>query len=125
MNRFGKRSEQRLIGVHKDLVKVVRRALEISEVDLSVIEGVRLLSRQKELVAKGKSKTMNSRHLTGHAIDVVPYPLDWNDIASFKKVGQAMKQASKELNIDIEWGGDWRTFKDYPHYQLSWGKYPK
>ncbi|MGB1390511.1 MAG: M15 family metallopeptidase [Paracoccaceae bacterium] len=124
--RFSTRSENRLKGLHPDLVKVVRRALELTEVDFSVIEGMRTLSRQKKLVASGASKTLNSRHLTGHAIDIAPYidgTIRW-DWPPFYKLADAMKQAARELGVDLEWGGDWRSFKDGPHFQLSWARYP-
>ncbi|HCO6412827.1 TPA: M15 family peptidase, partial [Escherichia coli] len=71
--RFSSRSEKNLQGVNPDLVKVTRRALEISSVDFGITEGLRSRCRQKQLVDTGKSQTMNSRHLTGHAVDVVAY----------------------------------------------------
>lgn len=71
--RFSQRSLNNLKGVHSDLVKEVRRALEISELDFTVIEGVRTKERQAQLFKQGATKTMNSRHLTGHAVDIVPY----------------------------------------------------
>ena len=118
------RSRQRLSGVHPDLVAVVKRAIEITEQDFSVIEGIRHIERQRQLVAKGKSTTMNSRHLTGHAVDLVPYPVSW-EWEYFYPIADAMKTAAKELNVDLEWGGDWKSFPDGPHFQLSWKKYPK
>jgi len=120
--RLGQRSMQNLSGVHPDLVAVVKRAIEITEQDFSVIEGVRNIDRQRQLVAKGASKTMNSRHLTGHAVDLAPYPLAW-DWPLFYPIADAMKLAAKELDVDLEWGGDWKTFKDGPHFQLSWESY--
>ena len=122
--KWGIRSKQNLSGVHPDLVAVCNRALEISKVDMVVIEGVRSRERQKQLVAKGASKTMNSRHLTGHAVDMVPWPIDWNDLDRFAIMADAMKQAAEELGVDVEWGGDWRTFYDGPHFQLSRKAYP-
>jgi len=121
---LSQRSMQNLSGVHPDLVAVVKRAIEITEQDFSVIEGVRNIERQRQLVAKGASQTMNSRHLTGHAVDLAPYPLSW-DWEYFYPIADAMKQAAEELNVDLEWGGDWTSFKDGPHFQLSWGAYPK
>lgn len=118
------RSLSKLEGVHPDLVSVVKRAIELTTQDFSVIEGLRSLSRQKELVAAGKSTTMNSRHLTGHAVDIAPYPLSW-DWKYFYPIADAMKRAAKELKVDLEWGGDWTSFKDGPHWQLSWKSYPK
>ena len=83
-------SEEKLVGVHADLVKVAHRAIELSVVDFKVIEGKRTLERQKELFAKKATKTMNSRHLTGHAVDLVPLPVNWNDREPFKNVASAM-----------------------------------
>jgi peptidoglycan L-alanyl-D-glutamate endopeptidase CwlK len=113
-------------GVHPALVCVVVRAIEITEVDFGVIEGVRSRERQAQLVSKGASRTMKSRHLTGHAVDLGAYvgtELRW-DWPLYEKVAAAMKQASEELNIPITWGGDWRKFKDGPHFQLKWHFYP-
>ena len=118
------RSKQRLSGVHPDLVAVVKRAIEITEQDFSVTEGIRHIERQRQLVATGKSTTLNSRHLTGHAVDLVPYPVSW-DWEYFYPIADAMKQAAEELDVDLEWGGDWKSFPDGPHFQLSWKKYPK
>ena len=120
--KLGLRSKQRLSGVHPDLVAVVKRAIELSEQDFSVTEGIRHIERQRTLVATGKSTTMNSRHLTGHAVDLVPYPVSW-DWEHFYPIADAMKEAAKELKVDLEWGGDWKSFPDGPHFQLSWKKY--
>ena len=122
--QLGIRSRQRLSGVHPDLVAVVERAITITEVDFTVLEGLRSRDRQKELVAKGASKTMNSRHLTGHAVDLAPWPIDWDDLSRFEQVADAMKQASEELDVPVIWGGDWRTFYDGPHYELDRKVYP-
>jgi len=117
------RSRQRLSGVHPDLVAVVKRAIEITKQDFSVIEGVRSVERQRELLKSGASTTMNSRHITGHAVDLAPYPVSW-DWEYFYPMADAMKQAAEELDVDLEWGGDWKTFKDGPHFQLSRKSYP-
>nr|WP_284347151.1 M15 family metallopeptidase [Proteus mirabilis] len=109
------------------MVKVVHRALEITDIDFMVIEGKRNEARQRQLVGSGKSQTMNSRHLTGHAVDCAPLvnnQIPWNDWSYFKKVADAMMQAAKELGVDIEWGGNWKTFKDGPHFQLTHKTYP-
>jgi len=124
MYKLSLRSKQRLSGVHPDLVDVVKRAIEITEQDFSVTEGIRHIERQKKLVATGKSTTLNSRHLTGHAVDLVPYPVSW-DWEYFYPIADAMKQAAEELDVDLEWGGDWKSFPDGPHFQLNWKKYPK
>ena len=122
--KLGSKSEFNLKGVHPDLVRVVRRAIQITEQDFTVIEGVRSIERQRELLELGATRTMNSRHLTGHAVDLAPYPLSWN-WEYFYPIADAMKAAAKELNIDLEWGGDWKSFKDGPHFQLSWNSYSK
>lgn len=123
---LGARSRARLVGVHPDLVKVLERAIQLTPVDFTVIEGIRSTARQKELVAQGASKTMRSRHITGHAVDIAPVignEIRW-DWPLYKKLAPAVKQAAKEVGIPIEWGGDWLTFKDGPHWQLPWKKYP-
>lgn len=71
--RLSSRSLARLDGVHPDLIRVVKRAIQITPVDFGITEGLRTKERQKELVAKGASRTLKSRHLTGHAVDVVAY----------------------------------------------------
>lgn len=122
---LGERSWKNLEGVHPDLVSVVERAIKLTEQDFMVIEGLRTVERQKKLLAEGKSKTMNSRHLTGHAVDLCPYPVDWNDHNKFKAIADAMKEAADELNVPIEWGGDWKGGWDKPHFQLTHKDYPK
>lgn len=121
-------SKDRLSKVHADLQKVVERAIRITDIDFSVGEGLRTLDRQKELVRKGASQTMNSRHLTGHAVDLIALDdkgnVSW-DWPLYYKIEKAMKQAAKDVGVKIEWGGDWKTFKDGPHYQLPWSSYPK
>jgi len=113
-----------LEGVHPDLVAVVKLAITLTEQDFSVGEGLRSVERQKTLVAAGKSTTMNSRHITGHAVDLFPYPVSW-DWKYFHPIADAMKQAAQTLNIDLQWGGDWKSFPDGPHFQLSRKAYPK
>lgn len=121
--------EEKLQGVHPDLVKVVRRARMIAlkaKADFMVVEGLRTQKRQQELFDKGASKTMNSRHLTGHAVDLAPLiggVVTWKWPA-FYPLAAAMKQAAKELNIPITWGGDWKSFRDGPHFELSRRIYP-
>lgn len=130
MYRLGSRSRQNLIGVNDDLIKVVELAITISDQDFTVVEGVRSLERQKRLYASGASTTMNSRHLTGHAVDLIPYPFhgdfdgdgipnieDWDQ---YYPIATAMKTAALQLGIVVEWGGDWKSFKDGPHWQLPW-----
>lgn len=126
--QLGAKSLARLNGVHPDLVKVVKRAIGISEVDFTVLEGLRTLTRQKQLLAAGATKTLNSRHLTGHAVDLgalIAGSVRW-DWPLYYKIAAAMKQAAAELKIPVEWGGECfgPKFKDGPHYQLPWKLYP-
>ena len=114
-----------LKGVHPDLVRVVQRLTD-EGVQFKVIEGVRSLERQRALFASGKSRTMNSRHLTGHAVDLAPLMkgrICW-DWPAFHILATTVKAAAKAENVPIEWGGDWVTFPDGPHWQLPWGLYP-
>ncbi|HDL8053539.1 M15 family metallopeptidase [Yersinia enterocolitica] len=125
--RLGQISEHNLRGVHPDLVLIVRRALTLSTIDFRVIEGVRTVDRQRQLVRNGSSKTLNSRHLTGHAVDLAPMinnQIPWEDWSVFHQVAQAMKQAAKEMELPLQWGGDWKTFKDGPHFELPREVYP-
>jgi peptidoglycan L-alanyl-D-glutamate endopeptidase CwlK len=118
------RSERNLQGVHKDLVRVVRFAGK--RADFIVTEGLRTVARQKQLVAAGASQTMNSRHLTGHAIDVaalVDGKVRW-DWPLYARIAEEMKAAAKELGVPIIWGGDWKSLKDGPHFELDRKKYP-
>lgn len=122
---LGSKSKTKLVGVHPDLLSVVEKAITITEVDFTVLEGVRTLERQKQLVAEGSSTTMRSRHLTGHAIDLAAWidgKLSW-DWKYYELIAAAMKSAAEELKIPIEWGGDWKSFKDGPHFQLPWSIY--
>jgi peptidoglycan L-alanyl-D-glutamate endopeptidase CwlK len=131
---LSKKSIDNLAGVHPDLVKVVRRAIQLTPVDFRVNEGLRTLARQKQLVAAGASRTMKSRHITGHAVDLVAVmDLDHDGTVEtqemfhwplYPKIAEAMKQAASELGVKIEWGGAWRTFKDGPHFQLPFKEYP-
>lgn len=121
--KLGTRSLQNLSGVHPDLVAVVKRAIELTSQDFTVIEGIRHIERQRELVKTGKSTTLNSRHLTGHAVDIVPWPVSW-EWDDYYPIEEAIKLAAEELDVAVEWGGDWKSFPDAPHWQLSWEEYP-
>jgi len=126
---LGKRSRTRLKGVHPDLVAVVELAIKRTQIDFTVGQGLRTLREQKRLLKEGKTTTLNSRHLTGHAVDLWALHPDTGRISwdwdYYYPIADAMKAAAKELGIPIEWGGDWKSFKDGPHFQLPWGKYPK
>lgn len=124
---LGATSLSRLEGVHPDLVKVVKLAIGRSDLDFTVLEGVRSLARQRQLMASGATKTMNSRHLTGHAVDLAPViegKVSW-DWPLYYRLAKTVKAAAAELGVALQWGGDWRTFKDGPHWELQWASYPK
>jgi peptidoglycan LD-endopeptidase CwlK len=108
----------------------MRRACVLSYgiMDLTVppYGGLRTIDDQRALVAKGASQTLNSLHRVqstgfGHAIDLVPYPVNWDDVFRFALMGSLMFRAANEIGMPLEWGGHWRTFKDYPHFQLPKG----
>ena len=120
MYSLGPRSKQRLKGVHPDLVKVVERAIEISTIDFTVLEGLRTPERQKALLEAGASQTLNSRHITGHAVDLgawVDNQVDWS-WPLYHKIAAAMKDAAKQEGVSIVWGGDWKM-RDGPHFELN------
>ncbi|MCA0944476.1 M15 family metallopeptidase [Salipiger pacificus] len=135
--KFSNRSVAHLTGVVAPLVAVAHRALELSPIDFVVTDGLRTVEEQKEFVRTGKSKTMNSEHLKGRALDVAPLvdldgdgkkEVPW-DAFTWKKpdgdpwdqVADAFKRAAAELGVPLEWGGDWTTFADAPHFQLPKG----
>jgi peptidoglycan L-alanyl-D-glutamate endopeptidase CwlK len=122
MTKFvlGAKSLQKLEGVHEDLIKVVKRAIELTDTDFTVGEGLRTKERQAKLFAEGKSKTLNSKHLTGRAVDLWVLKdgkVTWEK-AAYDNLAPFVKQAAKELEINIRWGGDFLNFYDGPHYEL-------
>ena len=124
---LGPRSLSRLQDVHPDLVRVVKRAAAMSDLDFTVLEGRRTLERQKVLMKNGATKTLNSRHLTGHAVDLAPMVGDgvsW-DWPLYHRLAKIIKAAAAAEGVPLTWGGDWRTFKDGPHWELPWKQYPK
>lgn len=126
MFKLSQRSKGKMEGVHPDLIELVERAIEITEVDFGITSGVRTEEEQRALVEKGASTTMNSKHRIqadgfAHAVDVVAYigsDVKW-DWPLYHKIADAFKRASAELNIELTWGGDWKSFPDGPHYQLG------
>lgn len=126
--KYSARSLKNLSGIHPDLRRVIDRALKDSPLDFVVIEGLRTKERQKQLVASGASKTLNSRHLTGHAVDLVPIgqngkaAFDW---PLYDRLGPAVKAAAQAEGVEIVWGGDWTSFKDGPHFELDRKVYPE
>ncbi len=112
------KSKKRLEGVDERLQRVVEKAREKAE--FIVVEGLRTVERQQELVSRGASKTMKSKHLIGKAVDLAPTingEVKW-DWPLFYPLARVVKEAAKELNVEIVWGGDWKTFKDGPHWEL-------
>lgn len=124
MFELSKASLSNLRGVKQPLVEVVKIAIKISEVDFGVSEGVRTFERQKQLYDARKSQTMNSRHLTGDAVDLFAWVdgyVNWS-FSYYEKIAQSMFKAAEELGVEIEWGGNWKTFKDGVHFQLKENK---
>jgi len=115
---FSERSKQHLAEIHDDLYEVVFLARLISEVPFEITDGLRTIEEQRHYYETGRSQTMNSKHLKGLAVDVVPIPVSWEPEA-FYPIAEAMKKAADILDTPIVWGGDWRTFKDYPHFELK------
>lgn len=128
--KLSSRSEANLNGVNERLVKVIHRALEISSADFAVIEGKRTMKQQEENVRKGVSKAMASRHLTGHAVDILPTSIkpgmNW-DLKYFIPVLKAIKQAGDELGVPLRFGVNWKSdpslpietkFIDAPHVEI-------
>lgn len=132
-------SKAKLRGVNPKLVAVVSRAIEITTQDFSVSCGVRSAVEQRELYAQGRTKpgnivtwTVNSRHIPasdgyGRAVDLVPYPVDWNDLSKFDAIAKAMFSAADEYGVKIKWGADWdsdgnpreRGESDSPHFEMA------
>jgi peptidoglycan L-alanyl-D-glutamate endopeptidase CwlK len=124
--RLSARSRTRLVGVHPALVAVVEAALATSPVDFMITEGVRSPSRQAALVRAGASRTLNSRHLTGHAVDVaaiVDGAIRW-DWLLYGRIATAFKRAAAGLDTPIVWGGDWSRLRDGPHFELDRRAFP-
>ena len=118
------RDKARLTGVHPDLVSVVEAARQ--QISFIVVEGMRTRERQAQLVKSGASRTMDSRHLTGHAVDIAPtldgeVRFDW---PLFYPMAKAMKDAAKVRGVALVWGGDWPKFRDGPHFELNRDVYP-
>lgn len=123
---FGNKSKERLSGVHPDLVKVIEEAIKESPLDFSITEGLRTKERQQELFSAGKSQTMNSRHLTGKAVDIAVIKdgtVTW-DFKYYQLVADHIKGVATKLGIPLVWGGDWVSFRDGPHFELNKSKYP-
>lgn len=123
MAAFGNTSRQRMEGVHPKLVRLFERV--VRDFDCTVLKdgGLRTLERQSELVAEGVSKTMNSNHLTGNALDIVPYPVDWDDKERQYKFASFVFDTAMRMGIRVRWGGWFRApgneiFYDSPHWEI-------
>ena len=124
MPKFGKRSKERLRGVDTRLVNVLNELVKI--MDVTIIEGLRSKQRQEILLKEGKTKTKFSKHIEGKAVDLAPYPIDWEDRDRFHYMGGMIRGIAKQLNINIRWGGDWDSdgetkdnrFDDLVHVEI-------
>ena len=149
--QLSQRSLDRLHGVDQKLVAVVKRAIELSPIDFMVLEGVR--TREQCMINYGKGRTASqcvakgvpakyaqpkvakvtwlnnpfaSKHTVGKAVDLVPYPVDWNTLSKFDEIAKAIKQAAKELGVNVRWGADWdndgkpreKGESDSPHFEI-------
>ncbi|MDB5420964.1 MAG: peptidase [Brevundimonas sp.] len=126
MSILSRRSRDRLIGVHPALVAVVEAAIARAPVDFMVTEGLRTRERQAALVKAGASRTLNSRHLTGHAVDVcalIDGKVRW-DWPLYPRIAGAFKAAALELGTPLVWGGDWPRLRDGPHFELDRSRFP-
>jgi peptidoglycan L-alanyl-D-glutamate endopeptidase CwlK len=131
--KLSDRSTRNLNGVHLDLVKIIQRAAQDTDLDFIVTEGVRTVARQAELFKEHATRTMKSRHIpdsnvchVGCAVDLavmIGGEVRW-DWPLYDRLAPIIKKAAADVNVPIEWGGDWSTLKDGPHYQLPWGAYP-
>ncbi len=129
--KFGKRSRERLKGVDSKLINVLNEVVKYF--DITVIEGLRSQERQNELVAQGKSKTKFGKHVEGKAVDIAPYPIDWNARDDFHYLGGFVLGVASKMGIDVRWGGDWsdsslsknarttkdNNFDDLVHFEIK------
>jgi peptidoglycan L-alanyl-D-glutamate endopeptidase CwlK len=126
MSVLSRRSRDRLVGVHPALIAVVEAAIVRTPVDFMITEGLRTAERQAALVRAGASRTLNSRHLTGHAVDVcalVDGKVRW-DWPLYPRIAVAFKAAALERGVPLVWGGDWPKLRDGPHFELDRRVFP-
>ena len=119
--KLSQRSMNKLEGVHEDLVKVITEAIKTSPIDFGITSGLRTVTEQQKLVKEGKSRTMNSRHLTGHAVDVVCYhdgKVTWEFKYYNLLAGHILGVAAK-MKVPVIWGGTFKGFPDGPHFELN------
>lgn len=112
--------------VHPDIKRLMIEAIKDSPLDFTIIETVRTVEQQRKNIKNGVSKIMNSRHIPKcnksglcEAVDIAPYPIDWQDIERFRALAAHILKKAEELNIPITWGGNWKTLVDMPHYELK------
>jgi peptidoglycan L-alanyl-D-glutamate endopeptidase CwlK len=125
MPKFGKRSREKMRGVDSRLINVMNELIKL--MDVTIIEGLRTKERQEELVAKGASKTKFSKHIEGKALDVSPYPIDWENRDGFYYMGGMIRGIAQQLGYDIRYGGDWdsdgqtkdNNFDDLVHIEIK------
>lgn len=125
MNKISKRSIKNIQGIDPRLSLIIGMILARGKVDFTLTSGLRTLEDQQKAFKGGYSKcdgiNKKSKHQLGRAIDFIPYPFDndWNNIEQFKKIGEELKVVAKHLGFKCSYGGDWKSFKDYPHFQLD------
>ena len=125
MPHFGKKSKERLKGVVNKLIKVLNELIKI--MDVTIIEGVRSSEKQEKLLKQGATKVKYSKHMEGKAVDLAPYPIDWDDLERFYYMGGMIRGIGKELGINVRWGGDWdsdgnirdQSFNDLVHVEIK------
>ena len=125
MYRFGKRSRERLKGVKPELINVLNQLIKI--MDVTIIEGVRSKERQAKLLKQGATKVKYSKHMEGKAVDLAPYPIDWDNRDGFHYMGGMIRGIAKQLNVPVRWGGDWDSdgdikdngFDDLVHIEIK------
>ena len=125
MYKFGKRSRERLKGVDARLVNVLNELIKI--MDVTIIEGLRSKERQEQLLAQGKTKTKYSKHIEGKAVDLAPYPINWEDREMFHYMGGMLRGLGQAMGVNIRWGGDWDSdgdindnkFDDLVHVEIK------
>ena len=131
MPRLGKRSKKRLEGVDERLISLLERVCKYF--DITVIEGKRSQERQNMLVEQGKSKTKFGKHVQGKAVDIAPYPIDWNARDDFHYLGGFVLGIATQMGLNVRWGGDWsdsslsenqrttkdNSFDDLVHFEIK------
>ena len=131
MAKLGKKSLEILSTCDNRIQKIIHEAIKVT--DFTVIEGTRSLERQQQLFKEGKTKIDGIQSKGKHnydpslAIDIAPYPIDWNDTKRFFYLAGVVKALAISMGIELRWGGDWdsdddftdQTFNDYSHFELK------